>query len=254
MMIDFGEDGEPEANTHFATDAHSAAAYTFELPGGGTIEAKQASAKEGLGTGAVQWQSGTALARSLLASEHASRLAGKRVIELGCGCAALPSVVAAVSGAQEVVATDVPALIPLLEANFKQFATTPGVSDANQRALRDVLRARAFDWSRGDDVRALAADPRGFDVVLCADCIDESEALLAALCETMRSSLAPTGIALIATGARSQRLMAIFLAALRHVGLDVTELSSALRPVTAEVAEQRGTVTRLASTGHMARC
>ena len=52
MMIDFGEDGEPEANTHFATDAHSAAAYTFELPGGGTIEAKQASAKEGLGTGA----------------------------------------------------------------------------------------------------------------------------------------------------------------------------------------------------------
>lgn len=235
MMIDLFSDGPP--NAHFATDAHGDATYAFELPGGGVIEARQASVSEGLGTGAVQWQAGTALAKALIASERDMK--GKRIIELGCGCAALPAVVAATLGAEAVVATDVPILVPLLRDNIERYVQTPGVSAANQQALKTAMVARAMDWTQEEELRALASDARGYDVVLCADCVDESEALLAALCDTISACLAPTGAAVIASGARSQRLMALFLASLREAGLGVVELTSSLQPLPAAEASAR---------------
>ena len=59
MQIDFGDDGAPAA--HFAND-QGEAKIAFDF---GTIEYEQATVSAGLGTGSVQWQSGTALARAL---------------------------------------------------------------------------------------------------------------------------------------------------------------------------------------------
>eukprot|EP00900_Chrysochromulina_parva_P027122 jgi/Chrpa1/9043/Chrysochromulina_OHIO_Genome00017472-RA len=241
MMIDFSELGLPEDHLHFATDAHSADVCTFELPDGSKLQAKQElRTGAGLGTGAVQWQSGTALAQALLDSSDLERLvASKRVLELGCGCAALPATISAIKGAASVVATDVAKLIPLVLANLREYGQTPGLSDANKHALASTLEARPLDWTSEEEVRSLAADARGFDLVLCADCVDESEALLRALADVISASLAPSGVALVASGARSQRLMALFLTALRRVGLDTTELAPSLRPLPAAEAAER---------------
>ena len=145
--------------------------------------------RHGLGTGAVQWQSGTALAQALLDSSDLERLvASKRVLELGCGCAALPATISAIKDAASVVATDVAALMPLVLANLREYGQTPGMSDANKHALASTLEVRPLDWTSEEEVRSLAADARGFDLVLCADCVDESEALLRALADVISAS------------------------------------------------------------------
>jgi predicted nicotinamide N-methyase len=109
----------------------------------------------------VLWRSGVALAREL----GAERLAGLRVVELGCGLA-VPSLVAARAGAAVLATDGSPEALALAERN------------ARENGLH-VTTARA-DWS---DPGELAA--RGpFDLAVAADVLyeeDSVEPLLALL-------------------------------------------------------------------------
>jgi len=98
----------------------------------------------------VLWRSGVALAQELDDAE----LAGKRIVELGCGLA-VPSIVAARGGA-EVLATDMDdEALPLVERN------------AEANGVR--LETAAADWT---DAEALVQ--RGpFDLALAADVLYE---------------------------------------------------------------------------------
>ncbi|MHB8643115.1 MAG: class I SAM-dependent methyltransferase [Gaiellaceae bacterium] len=113
------------------------------------------------------WASGETLAREISARD----VAGQRLLELGCGLA-LPSLAAALGGA-EVLATDwSPDAIALLEAN------------AERNGIR--LETQVVAWSRADVLVARAP----WDIVLAADVlyerrnVDELLALLPRLAPT----------------------------------------------------------------------
>lgn len=110
---------------------------------------------DGLGTGSAIWPSGVLLAECLWQG-YLGSLQSCRVLELGCGCAALPSVVAAHLGSSQVVATDVVDEVLLSAA---ENATPHGVS------------VRSLDWAGhtpGGSAAELAEEDR-FDLVLWAD-------------------------------------------------------------------------------------
>ena len=99
---------------------------------------------------AVLWRSGVALGRALAGE----RLAGLRVVELGCGLG-VPSLVAARAGGR-VVATDVdPDALELLERN------------ARENGVR--LETARVEWSAAENLVARAP----FDLVLAADVLYE---------------------------------------------------------------------------------
>jgi predicted nicotinamide N-methyase len=99
---------------------------------------------------AVLWRSGVALARELAGED----LAGKKVVELGCGLAA-PSVVAARAGAT-VLATDAaPEALGLAERN----AAENGVG----------VETAVVDWAAPEEL--VGRGP--FDLVLAADVLYE---------------------------------------------------------------------------------
>ena len=240
MMIDFSDDGPPVAR--FCTDTQAKGSQRFEVPGG-SVEAEQAGMDEALslGTGALLWQSSPALAQALARGTGrfgSERIAGMRALELGAGCAALPSVVAAVLGAR-VVATDLQVLVPSLRANLERYVQT-AVGEGISAAIAQNLAVQSLDWTSEAQLAELAGSG-GYDLVLCADCIDESEALLGALVDVICASLAPSGVALIASGARSQRLLAIFLAGLeRHFHVEtLSDALGSLSTAEAAVAAQR---------------
>jgi predicted nicotinamide N-methyase len=116
----------------------------------------------------VLWPGAVALARRV--SQH-PRLAGKRVLELGCGLG-LPSLVASDRGA-EVVATD---HHPHAEAFLR----------ANARHNRVDVAYRHLDW------RDLPPDLGLFDLVIASDLLF-SEALAPLVARTIAQTLAPDG-------------------------------------------------------------
>jgi predicted nicotinamide N-methyase len=109
---------------------------------------------------AVLWRSGIALARELAGA----RLAGSRVVELGCGLG-VPSLVAARAGAVALATDASPDALELVERNARE----NGVSVATARV----------DWDAADEL--VASGP--FDIVLAADVLYErsSVALLLSL-------------------------------------------------------------------------
>ena len=144
----------------------SLVAHRLALPGGALRLLQPSDAAELPDDGPVEWaplvpystvlwRSGMALAREL--GSH-SRLAGRRVVELGCGLG-VPSLVAARAGA-DVLATD-------------------GDRDAlelverNARENRLPVQTACVEWDAAD---ALVA--RGpFDLVLAADVLYERESV-----------------------------------------------------------------------------
>lgn len=101
----------------------------------------------------VLWRSGVALAREL----DGEPLAGKRVVELGCGLA-VPSLVAARAGASALATDEDPEAIELVARN------------AELNGLR--VDAAVVDWTSASAVDELAR--RGpFDLVLAADVLYE---------------------------------------------------------------------------------
>jgi predicted nicotinamide N-methyase len=149
------------------------------------------------------WPSGLALAEHVTGAG----VAGKVVLELGCGLA-VPSLAAALCGA-DVLATDwAPEAIALAEQN----ALGNGVS----------LRAALLRW---DAPGSLGAD--SFDLVLAADVLYEARNALPLL-DLLDRAVAPGGTALLADpGRRHARL---FLDAAPPRGWVVTAHPTALLP------------------------
>jgi predicted nicotinamide N-methyase len=98
----------------------------------------------------VLWRSGVALGRELAGS----RLAGSRVVELGCGLG-VPSLVAARAGAVVLATDECAEALELVERNARE----NGLGVATARV----------DWGAADDLVALGP----FDLVLCADVLYE---------------------------------------------------------------------------------
>ena len=140
-----------------------------ELPGGPLVVVQPAEVAELPDEGpiewaplapywAVLWRSGVALAREVAAAS----VAGKRVVELGCGLG-VPSLAAARGGASVLATDSAPEALELVERS------------ARANGLR-VDTARA-DWSAPDGL--VARGP--FDLVLAADVLYEEEAVPALL-------------------------------------------------------------------------
>jgi predicted nicotinamide N-methyase len=105
----------------------------------------------------VVWPSARGLCEELAAEAGAntSALAGRRLLELGCGLA-LPSLLAAKLGA-EVTATDVHPDVPRflgrnLELNAIAFGTGPGRVRFEALDWRKTPTADRFDWVVGSDI------------------------------------------------------------------------------------------------------
>jgi predicted nicotinamide N-methyase len=100
----------------------------------------------------VLWRSGLALAREV----SGAALAGRRVVELGCGLG-LPSLVAARAGASVLATDESEEAVELLERNA--------------RANGVALETAAFGWADAGEL--VARGP--FDLVLAADVLYEPE-------------------------------------------------------------------------------
>ncbi|PAN51639.1 hypothetical protein PAHAL_9G609000 [Panicum hallii] len=121
-------------------------------------------------TGLMLWESAQLMC-SLLA-ENPSIIAGKRVLELGCGSAGICSMVAA-SSAQFVVATDGDAeSLDLLRQN---------ISSNLEPNLLDRIMIRKLFWGKKDDVREvreLSGNDTGFDCIIGTDVTYNPDAIL----------------------------------------------------------------------------
>jgi predicted nicotinamide N-methyase len=123
------------------------------------------------------WPSGLALARFVATLD----LAGSRVLELGCGLA-LPSLAAALAGA-DVLATDwAPEALALVDAN----AAANGVR----------VQTGLLDWHA-----APPPGPAAYDVVLAADVLYEERNALPLLA-VLAAATSPAGMALLADPGR----------------------------------------------------
>ena len=121
-------------------------------------------------TGLMLWESAQLMC-SLLA-ENPSIVAGKRVLELGCGSAGICSMVAA-SSAQFVVATDGDAeSLDLLRQNIS--------SNLEPNLLNRIMIRKLF-WGNKDDlreVRKLSGNDTGFDCIIGTDVTYNPDAVL----------------------------------------------------------------------------
>jgi predicted nicotinamide N-methyase len=114
---------------------------------------------------AQPWPSALALGRWVL--EEPSLVAGRSVLELGCGLG-LASVCAALAGAPTVLATD-------LDDDALRFAAANAA--ANGADERTAFSTRRLDWeAAAAPAPADAPAHERFDVVLCADVLYDEEA------------------------------------------------------------------------------
>jgi hypothetical protein len=231
MMLDLCGDGEPEAK--WTTDLNDADEQTSSITLGTLkLYPKQpgAAAVSAVGTGALIWQAGPALATALMASgggclrEAIHSGAG---IELGCGCSALPGVALALCGMSKVAVTDSIAVLTELRFNLAAYIDDARASQPSL-SLEEVLLPEPLAW---DDPTALAgmASKEGYSIVVAADC-DYADILHSALLDAVSAALRPTveSAALFATAARCQRTLRLFLSRLRARGFEVSELSAML--------------------------
>lgn len=133
----------------------------------------------------VVWPSARALCERIVGLGR-ERLAGRRVLEIGCGLA-LPSLLCARLGAH-VVATDFHPEVPRFLKRNRELNAIP----------EDALDYRAVDW---EEEGTLAAIPREFDFVIGSDILYEAKhAELVA--RVIPRALAPNGLAILADPAR----------------------------------------------------
>ncbi len=120
-------------------------------------------------TGSMLWEGARVLAEHLAC--NAALVAGRRVIELGAGAAALPSLAAASCGAAVALATDGhPGVLCMLAANL----------EAN--GLTACVPCRRLRWGHAGDTAAALGGGAGahgapYDVVLGADVVYDAAAL-----------------------------------------------------------------------------
>ena len=114
-------------------------------------------------TGAMLWEGSRALAEHLAARPHL--VASRRVVELGAGAAALPSLAAASAAAAGVTATDGhPGVLRMLAANLAR------------NGAADAVPARRLRWGHAGDCAAVRAGAP-YDVALAADVVYDATAL-----------------------------------------------------------------------------
>ena len=195
------------------------------------------AASEDIGTGAMVWQAGPAVAQAVVACTGGmlvEQLRGGRVIELGCGCSALPAVAMALAGAAEVLATDSAAVVAELQSNLAAYCDVDeaATSPSGRSQLRQTIVSESLVWDDPAALGALARDEHGRSVVLAADC-DYAETLHDMLLDAVCAALSPTtsSVALFATAARCQRTLRLFLARVGERGFDTLELSEGLDAV-----------------------
>lgn len=190
----------------------------LRLPGGDVqVDIAQDAA---LAQGGLLWSAGVALAEELprrLAHLVPAREGGRqpRVVELGCGAAALPALVAARMGAQ-VVATDVDvSVVDLARANAARnaavaaWAASEGSAEA--AGVRVGFGNLVFDqlaW--GAPWRSQAQAGEFFDVALAADVLYDPAAH-EGLCQTVAALVRPGGLLLLAFPERDPPSEAAFL-------------------------------------------
>ena len=237
MMLDFGSDGAPDVQ--FATEEGD----QFIIDGLSVVLAGRTSVLGDLGTGVVVWAAGPALAEALCSSQSdtlsARAYTGMRAIELGCGCAALPSLALALADVK-VEATDIAELMSALEVNLERFASA-ATAQAHSSAshIRDNLIARTLDWYDDEALAAMALGD-GYDLVVASD-LDYSGELLdrmiRCLCVTL--SRRPGSAALFASAANcGQANLDEILSKLR-IQFVVDELAPSLLPMAAEQRHDR---------------
>lgn len=166
-----------------------------------------------LAQGGLLWSSGILLARFLAArglKEIMQREAAPAVLELGCGVAALPSLVAAAIFGASVCATDLPEVMDLANANVRENAARLGLADLSS------LKLLAFDWTSEVSLGC-------FDLILAADLLYDA-GLQDPLVKCLVRSVAENGRAIFAFQEREASVERRFFDALRGHGFKVKAL------------------------------
>lgn len=122
------------------------------------------------------WDGSLLLARYLEKSPEIVR--NKTILELGSGCG-LVGIAASMVGAKEVVMTDLPYALPLMQENVER----------NASSLKGKTECKECDWFKPPPVGGLfGSTNEDFhpDVILVADCVWLSR-LIAPLLQTLKS-------------------------------------------------------------------
>ena len=136
-----------------------------------------ASGDEHDGTFRKVWPAALSFGSYLCAHDHLVR--GKTVVELGAG-SGVAGILCAALGAAQVLLTDLPSALPLIEANL----------EANRWCTATSCAACASRWGDEADVQALSerAGVATFDVIVASELIyKQSPETFRALVETMRA-------------------------------------------------------------------
>lgn len=166
MEIDFSTDGEPVASFEDALPSKADGSVEVEICGV-KLKISQASL-----LGERLWAAGLQLAKDIdqgVALRHFDHggdedgMKGKRVIELGAGCAGLPGIALALRHKMRVVLSEHPEVIPLLRANVAAIQTQVAALAAEGKVAPDAAEAVAamrvvtLDWSDDALMAAIAA-------------------------------------------------------------------------------------------------
>lgn len=163
---------------------------------------------------AYAWPAGLVLAE-LLAKRWAADLAGKRVLELGCGL-----------GAVGLVAAKLGAHVTLADREPEALAQAQAIAEHNSLSVE----TRLLDWGRVPD--ALTAS---FELVLGAD-IMYDPAQLTPMLGAVHSLLAPHGAAYLADPDRAER--EALAAAARTAGLALEHLLTDSSPPSVPTSDE----------------
>ncbi|KAL6502037.1 hypothetical protein OROGR_027170 [Orobanche gracilis] len=119
-------------------------------------------------TGLMLWESAQLMAWILAANQGI--VSRKRVLELGCGCGGICSMVA-VRSANLVVATD---------GDTKALdLLTENLASNLERPFLDSLTVRKLEWGNKNDIEAIKrVNEKGFDIIIGTDVTYVSEAIL----------------------------------------------------------------------------
>lgn len=116
------------------------------------------------------WNSGLQIAE-FIEEGQGWDVKGKRVLELGAGTG-LSGIVAAKSGAEEVIITDYPA--PEVLANIETNVQRNVTKDTEHRPINDATKCwvHGHEWGQVDESDSFVKENKAsFDVILIADCL-----------------------------------------------------------------------------------